>query len=87
MANDAVALLLHRLDCRIQHREYTSNLEPGRERGLLTFIQFFAQHLPLAEGIILFFHVFAFFVFLLVFWIMGDHGESRSNAAYHLSVR
>lgn len=35
---------------------------------------FFARHLPLTEGIILFLHVFGFFVFLLAFWIMGDHG-------------
>jgi len=35
---------------------------------------FFAQHLPFAEGIILCLHVLCFFVFLLLFWIMGDHG-------------
>ena len=34
---------------------------------------FFAQHLPLAEGIILFVHIFGFFAFLLTFWIMADH--------------
>lgn len=38
---------------------------------------FCAQHLPLAEGILLFVHVFAFFVFLLVFWIMGDHAPAE----------
>lgn len=37
---------------------------------------FFAQHLPLAEGIILFAHVFAFFAFLLALWIMGDHAPA-----------
>ncbi|WPG98162.1 Hypothetical protein R9X50_00094800 [Acrodontium crateriforme] len=31
---------------------------------------FFAHHLPLMEGIILFLHFFAFFAFLLVLWIM-----------------
>ena len=36
---------------------------------------FFAQHLPLAEGIILFVHIFGFFVFLLAFWILGEHGK------------
>lgn len=36
---------------------------------------FFAQHLPLAEGIILFAHIFGFFVFLLAFWILGEHGK------------
>lgn len=41
----------------------------------VAFNIFFAQHLPLAEGIILFVHVFGFFVFLLMFWIMGDHGK------------
>ena len=34
---------------------------------------FFAQQLPLAEGIILFVHVFGFFAFLLVLWIMAEH--------------
>ncbi|KAK3655719.1 hypothetical protein LTR56_003368 [Elasticomyces elasticus] len=34
---------------------------------------FFAHHLPLAEGIVLFLHIFAFFAFLLVMWIMADH--------------
>ncbi|KAK5681067.1 hypothetical protein LTS10_006827 [Elasticomyces elasticus] len=34
---------------------------------------FFARHLPLAEGIVLFLHIFAFFAFLLVMWIMADH--------------
>ncbi|KAF2172958.1 hypothetical protein M409DRAFT_49461 [Zasmidium cellare ATCC 36951] len=43
----------------------------------VAFNIFFAQHLPLAEGIILFVHIFAFFVFLLVFWIMGDHAPAK----------
>ncbi|QIW98180.1 hypothetical protein AMS68_003698 [Peltaster fructicola] len=34
---------------------------------------FFAHQLPLAEGMILFVHVFGFFAFLLVLWIMADH--------------
>lgn len=38
---------------------------------------FCAQQLPLAEGIILFLHVFAFFAFLLTLWIMADHAPAR----------
>ncbi|KXL51023.1 MAG: hypothetical protein FE78DRAFT_66392 [Acidomyces sp. 'richmondensis'] len=34
------------------------------------FNVFFARHLPLAEGIILFLHVFAFFAFMLTLWIL-----------------
>lgn len=34
---------------------------------------FFAHHLPLAEGIILFVHIFGFFAFLLTMWIMAEH--------------
>lgn len=34
---------------------------------------FCAQQLPLAEGMILFVHIFGFFAFLLVLWIMADH--------------
>ncbi|CZT22710.1 related to amino acid transporters [Ramularia collo-cygni] len=37
---------------------------------------FCAQHLPLAEGVLLFVHVFGFFVFLLTFWIMADHAPA-----------
>ena len=37
---------------------------------------FFAQHLPLAEGIILFAHVFGFFAFLLTFWIMAEQAPA-----------
>ncbi|KAF2724450.1 amino acid transporter [Polychaeton citri CBS 116435] len=33
---------------------------------------FLGHHLPMAEGIILFVHVFGFFAFLLTFWIMGE---------------
>lgn len=29
---------------------------------------FFAQHLPLAEGIVLFLHIFGFFAMLLTLW-------------------
>lgn len=39
---------------------------------------FFAQHLPLAEGIVLFLHIFGFFAFLLTLWIMAEH-EPASN--------
>jgi choline transport protein len=35
-----------------------------------------AQHLPLAEGIILFLHVFGFFAFLLTLWIMAEHAPA-----------
>ncbi|KAF2214872.1 hypothetical protein CERZMDRAFT_110431 [Cercospora zeae-maydis SCOH1-5] len=38
---------------------------------------FCTQQLPLAEGILLFVHVLGFFVFLLVFWIMGDHAPAE----------
>ncbi|KAK3724871.1 hypothetical protein LTR37_000919 [Vermiconidia calcicola] len=37
---------------------------------------FFAHHLPLAEGIILFAHVFGFFAFMLTLWIMADHAPA-----------
>ncbi|KAK4975186.1 hypothetical protein LTR42_004396 [Elasticomyces elasticus] len=40
------------------------------------FNTFFAHHLPLAEGIVLFLHIFAFFAFLLVMWIMADHAPA-----------
>lgn len=39
---------------------------------------FFAHQLPLAEGIILFVHVFGFFAFLLVLWIMADHTDTTT---------
>lgn len=38
---------------------------------------FFARHLPLAEGVVLFLHVFAFFAFLLTLWIMADHAPAK----------
>jgi choline transport protein len=38
---------------------------------------FFAQHLPLAEGIVLFLHVFGFFSFSLTLWIMADHAPAK----------
>jgi len=41
------------------------------------FNMFFAQHLPLAEGIVLFLHVFGFFAFLLTFWILADHAPAK----------
>jgi choline transport protein len=37
---------------------------------------YFAQHLPLAEGIILVVHVFGFFAFLITMWIMADHAPA-----------
>lgn len=41
------------------------------------FNMFFAQHLPLAEGIVLFLHVFGFFAFLFTLWIMADHAPAK----------
>jgi choline transport protein len=38
---------------------------------------YFAQHLSLAEGIVLFLHVFGFFAFLLTLWIMADHAPAK----------
>lgn len=38
---------------------------------------FFAQHLPLAEGIVLFLHVFGFFAFLVTLWIMAEHTPAK----------
>ncbi|USW48103.1 Putative amino acid/polyamine transporter I [Septoria linicola] len=38
---------------------------------------FCARQLPLAEGILLFVHVLGFFVFLLIFWIMGEHAPAE----------
>ena len=37
---------------------------------------FGAHQLPLAEGIILFVHIFAFFAFLITFWVMADHAPA-----------
>jgi choline transport protein len=37
---------------------------------------FFAQHLPLAEGLLLFLHIFGFFAFLLTLWIMAEHAPA-----------
>lgn len=38
---------------------------------------FFARHLPLAEGIVLFVHIFGFFAFLLTLWIMANHAPAE----------
>ncbi|KAK5127065.1 hypothetical protein LTR85_008424 [Meristemomyces frigidus] len=39
---------------------------------------FFARHLPLAEGVVLFIHIFAFFAFLLTLWIMpAQHATAK----------
>lgn len=40
------------------------------------FNAFFAQHLPLAEGIVLFAHIFGFFAFVCTLWIMADHAPA-----------
>ena len=44
----------------------------------VSFNIFFARHLPLAEGLILFLHIFGFFAFLLVFWTMAEHASAQS---------
>jgi choline transport protein len=36
-----------------------------------------AHHLPLAEGVILFAHIFGFFAFLIIFWVMSDHESAN----------
>jgi choline transport protein len=36
-----------------------------------------AHHLPLAEGIILFAHIFGFFAFLIIFWVMAEHAPAE----------
>lgn len=45
----------------------------------VAFNIFGAHHLPLAEGIILFVHIFAFFAFLITFWVMGDHAPAEQT--------
>ena len=42
------------------------------------FNAFFARHLPLAEGIVLFAHIFGFFAFLITLWIMADHAPASN---------
>ena len=37
---------------------------------------FFARHLPLAEGVLFFLHIFGFFAFILTLWIMADHAPA-----------
>lgn len=44
---------------------------------IVAFNIFLAQQLPLAEGIILVVHVFGFFAFLIVFWVMADHASAK----------
>ena len=41
------------------------------------FFQFAAQHLPLAEGIILVLHVLGFFAFLILFWTMAERSPAK----------
>ncbi|KAF2686929.1 amino acid permease-like protein [Lentithecium fluviatile CBS 122367] len=43
---------------------------------MIGFNIFLAQHLPVAEGIILVLHVFAFFAFLIFFWTMADRSPA-----------
>ncbi|KAF2093213.1 amino acid transporter [Rhizodiscina lignyota] len=44
---------------------------------IVAFNIFLAQQLPLAEGIILVIHVFGFFAFLILFWVMADHASAH----------
>ncbi|KAJ4983075.1 amino acid transporter [Stagonosporopsis vannaccii] len=43
---------------------------------MVGFNIFLAQHLPLAEGIVLVLHVFAFFAFLILFWTMAERSPT-----------
>ncbi|KAF2630415.1 amino acid permease-like protein [Macroventuria anomochaeta] len=43
---------------------------------MVGFNIFLAQHLPLAEGIVLVLHVFAFFAFLILFWTMAERSPA-----------
>ncbi|KAJ8107514.1 hypothetical protein OPT61_g8810 [Boeremia exigua] len=43
---------------------------------MIGFNIFLAQHLPLAEGIVLVLHVLAFFAFLILFWTMADRSPA-----------
>lgn len=44
---------------------------------MVGFNIFLAQHLPLAEGIVLVLHVFAFFAFLILFWTMAERSDTK----------
>ena len=44
---------------------------------MVGFNIFLAQHLPLAEGIVLVLHVFAFFAFLILFWTMAERSPTE----------
>ncbi|CBY00789.1 similar to amino acid permease [Plenodomus lingam JN3] len=44
---------------------------------MVGFNLFLAQHLPLAEGIVLVLHVFAFFAFLILFWNMAERSPAN----------
>ncbi|CAO2649329.1 Nn.00g067140.m01.CDS01 [Neocucurbitaria sp. VM-36] len=44
---------------------------------MVGFNIFLAQHLPLAEGIVLVLHVFAFFAFLILFWTMAERSPAE----------
>ncbi|KAF2659732.1 amino acid permease-like protein [Lophiostoma macrostomum CBS 122681] len=44
---------------------------------IIGFNIFAAQHLPLAEGIILVLHVLGFFAFLILFWTMAERSPSK----------
>ena len=43
----------------------------------VAFNVFFARSLPAAEGIFLIVHVFGFFAYLIVLWIMSDHASAK----------
>jgi choline transport protein len=44
---------------------------------MVGFNIFLAQYLPLAEGIVLALHVFAFFAFLILFWTMAERSPAE----------
>lgn len=44
---------------------------------MVGFNIFCAQHLPLAEGVILVLHVLAFFAFLILFWCMAERSSAK----------
>ncbi|CAN9373070.1 unnamed protein product [Alternaria alternata] len=44
---------------------------------MVGFNIFLAQHLPLAEGIVLVLHVFAFFAFPILFWTMAERSPAE----------
>ncbi|KAF2999362.1 hypothetical protein E8E13_006068 [Curvularia kusanoi] len=50
---------------------------------MIGFNIFLAQHLPLADGIVLVLHVFAFFAFLILFWTMTERSPAEVFTTFH----